>query len=344
MRIPSDEIPQADVITDVIRTVICISQGGSSFQDIAIAINKVERQGRYYRKAAEIIGLISTPSRNHSVLTELGREFIRTGSTLNNPIFLQSVLSSRIFQRVIPYLELNSVLGVTKEEIVDFIISVADLGGDSMAPRRFSSVVAWLEELNVLERRGERFYLSALVINNAVEILNFNNVDEPILPRTTSLQEYQTVEMRAAKAVETIVSYRDLAATDRADNAHRRLVNLVATRIRATGSIPRYNQLIDLATRHHDEDFIFEMKSITQVNSKTQVRNGLSQLYEYKYLQNLPNSNLVLVIETPLPGETQWMVEYLENDRNVNLIWDGNDQLYGTAATREKLEFLGLLP
>lgn len=344
MRIPSDEIPQADVITDVIRTVICISQGGSSFQDIATAINKVERQGRYYRKAAEIIGLVSTPSRNHSVLTDLGREFIRTGSTLNNPIFLQAVLSSRIFQRLVPYLELNSVNGVTREEIVDFIISVADLGGDSMAPRRFSSVVAWLEELNVIERRGERFYLSVPVINNAVQILNFNNVDEPILPRTTNLQEYQTVEMRAAKAVETIVTYRDLAATDRADNAHRRLVNLVAQRIRATGSIPRYNQLIDLATRHNNEDFIFEMKSITQVNSKTQVRNGLSQLYEYKYLQNLPHSNLVLVIETPLPGETQWMVEYLESDRNVNIIWDGNDQLYGTAETRARLGFLGLLP
>ena len=344
MRIPSDEIPQADIIADVIRTVICISNGGSSFQEIATAIQKVERQGRYYRKAAEILGLVSTPSNNHSVLTDLGREFIRTGATLNNTLFLKAVFSSRIFQRLIPYLELHSINGVTREEIVAFIISVSVPLGGSMAYRRYSSVVSWLEELNMIVRRGDRLYLSAPVINNAIQIFNFDNVDEPILPRATGLEEYQTVEMRAAKAVETIVAYKDLAALDRADNAHRRLVNLVASRIRAIGSIPRYNQIIDLATRHNNVDFIFEMKSITQANSKTQVRNGLSQLYEYQYLQNLPNSKLVLVIEKSLPTETQWMVEYIEHVRNMNIIWDGNDQLYGTLATRERLGFLGLLP
>ena len=124
MRIPSDEIPQADIITDVVRTVICISQGGQTFQDIATAINKVERQGRYYRKAAEIIGLITTPTTNHSILTDLGREFIRTGSILTNPILIQGVLSARIFQRLIPFLELNSANGVTRDQIIAFVASV----------------------------------------------------------------------------------------------------------------------------------------------------------------------------------------------------------------------------
>lgn len=344
MRIPSDEIPQADLITDVVRTVICISQGGQSFQDIATAINKVERQGRYYRKAAEIIGLIATPTTNHSILTDLGREFIRTGSTLTNPIFIQAVLSARIFQRLIPFLELNSANGVTRDQIIAFVASVADLEGGSMAGRRFSSLVAWLEELNIISRQNDRFYLSAPVVNNAVQILNFTNADEPILPRATSLQEYEEVRLRTSRAGETIVTYRDLAATERADNAHRTLVNLVASRIRNSGSIPRYNQLIDLATRHNDNDYIFEMKSITPSNSKTQVRNGLSQLYEYKYLQNLPDSRLILVVETPLPADTRWMTEYLESDRNINVVWDGNDQLYGTERTRNDLPFLGILP
>lgn len=131
---------------------------------------------------------------------------------------------------------------------------------------------------------------------------------------------------------------------DRADNAHRRLVNLVASRIKDAGQIPRFNQLIDLATRHKGTDYIFEMKSITDANARKQVRNGLSQLYEYQYLQNLPNSNLVLVIERNLPDSSQWMVEYLENDRNINVIWDGDDNLYGTEATRERFEFLNLIP
>jgi hypothetical protein len=115
MRIPSDEIPQADRLSEVLRTVICISQGGQSFQEIAAFINKVERQGRYYRKAAEIIGMVETPVRNQSVLTPLGQQFIQSGATLNNPLLIQSVLNSRIFQRIIPFLELRSATGVIRD-------------------------------------------------------------------------------------------------------------------------------------------------------------------------------------------------------------------------------------
>src|SRR5665213_742787 len=329
MGIPSDEIPQADVITDVIRTVISVSQGAESFQDIASAINKVERQGRYYRKAAEIIGLIQTPTRNHSVLTSLGDEFMRTGPTLTNPLLIQGVLQARIFQRLLPFLELHSDAGVSRSEIEDFIHTVADISTVTMIPRRFSSVVSWLEDLHVIERRGERFFLSIPVVNNSVGIVSFEDVDEPLLPRTTDLQEYRTLELRNSSAREAVITYQNAAALERADNAHRRLVNLVASRIKISGSIPRFNQIIDLAARHNNEDFIFEMKSITDGNSKSQVRRALSQLYEYKYLQNLPNSNLVLVLERPLPSATHWMIDYLEQERNINVIWDGDDRLYG---------------
>jgi len=344
MRIPSDEIPQADRLSEVIRTIICISQGGQSYQDIAAFIGKVERQGRYYRKAAEIIGMVITPIRNQSVLTPLGQQFIQSGANLNNPLLIQSVLNSRIFQRLIPFLELSSAVGVNREEIVDFITSVSDVGGDTMAPRRFSSVVSWLEELQIIQRQANRFYLAPNIINNSIPILNFTEIDEPLLPRTTDLQEYQTVEMRTNRANETVVIYRDEAAVDRADNAHRRLVNLVANRIRNINSIPRYNQLIDLATRVDETDYIFEMKSITDANSKSQVRNGLSQLYEYSYLQNLPDASLVLVIERPMPVDTRWMVEYMEANRNIQVIWDGDDNYMAPDKSRETLPFLNLLP
>lgn len=314
------------------------------FQEIAQNIGKVERQGRYYRKAAEIIGLITTPSRNSSVLSPLGHEFMRSNSVMSNPIFIQSVLNIRLFQRLIPFLEANAANGLTRQNIIDFIIDVSDLERNSMAPRRVSSVVSWLEELNIVERRNERFYLLTATINDNIDLLSFTNIDEPILPRSTELSEYETVQERSNNARETIVIYRDQAALDRADNAHRRLVNLVAQRIKQAGQIPRFNQLIDLATRHNDQDIIFEMKSITDDNVRKQVRNGLSQLYEYQYLQNLPDSNLVLVIERDLPLTSRWMVDYLEQNRNINLIWDGDENLYGTDITRKKFEFLNLLP
>lgn len=300
-------------------------------------------QGRYYRKAAEILGLINTPSRNYSILTPLGEELIKTGAVIKNPIFIQSVLNIRLFQRLIPFLELNATDGVKRENITEFISRVSNLAGDSMAHRRLSSVVSWLDELNLIERRGNRFYFSPLTVINNIDILDFTNIDEPILPRTNDLSEYQTVSERTSKASDTITILRDNATLDRAVNAHGRLVNLVAKKIRNSNHIPRHNQLIDLATRIADTDYIFEMKSLTPRNARSQVRKGLSQLYEYQYLQNLPDANLVLVVEKELPLTSAWMIDYLESSRQISLIWDGDDNLYGTERTREQFDFLELL-
>ncbi len=131
-------------------------------------------------------------------------------------------------------------------------------------------------------------------------------------------------------------------STERADNAHRHLVNLVAERIKAQDSIPRYNYLIDLAARFDEIDFIFEMKSLTEANTKSQIRSGLSQLYEYRYLQNLPNAKLVLVVENKPSAKFGWMVDYLESDRDILTIWDGDDRLFGNKKTQTELPFLGL--
>ena len=342
MKVSSDQIPQADTLIDVIKAVIAVSQGAKSYQDIANAINKVDRQGRYYRKAAEIIGFIRSTKRNHSELTDLGRHFVKTNPTLTNPVLIHGVLNSRIFQRIIPFLEKNAENGVTRNEIKQFLINIADLGGPTMAPRRISSVISWLVDLNMVTETNNRYYLSTSTINERVENVAFDNVDEPLIPSTTDLSEYKTVQMRSKEAEETIVLYKRSAATERADNSHRRLVNLTSERIRNAGSLPKYNQLIDLATRFQNQDFIFEMKSTTEDNEKTQIRNGLSQLYEYRYLQNKPSAKLVLVIENPLTQKESWRATYLESDRDIYLIWDGNNQLYGSERTRSELKFLDI--
>ncbi len=86
------------------------------------------------------------------------------------------------------------------------------------------------------------------------------------------------------------------------------------------------------------------MKPTTPTNVKTHIRKGISQLYEYRYLENKPDASLILVVENPLSQEESWMSDYLETDRNIHLIWDGNNQLYGSQNTREQLAFLNLLP
>ncbi|MCG8573913.1 MAG: hypothetical protein MI810_03420 [Flavobacteriales bacterium] len=344
MRVPSDEIPQADSLIDVIRTVISISQGARTFQQIAQAIGKVDRQGRYYRKAAEIVGMVITPNRNNSTLTPLGQSFVQNNPNLTSPELLQGVLNSRIFQRVIPYLESKGNVGVTRQEFEAFLNATADLGTQAMAHRRISTVISWLIELGIITVQNSRYILSNQTINQRVLNIEFDNSDEPLLPNPNDLNEYTTVQQRSSAAQDTIISYRNNTALERADNAHRDLVNLTSERIRNAGALPKFNQLIDLATHINDTDYIFEMKSTTANNEKSQIRAGLSQLYEYRYLQNKPQAKLVLVIENPLSTRELWRQDYLEQDRDVYLVWDGNNELYGNDRTRSDLNFLGIIP
>ncbi len=339
MRIKSDEIPQADVLEEVIRTIICIANGGRSYQDIAKSIGKVERQGRYYRKAAEILGFISTPSTNNSILTDLGKQFIQTDPTLQNPLLLQAVMNAHVFQRVIPFFE-NHNEGITKAGLISYLASVSDIPeGTTMLPRRFSSVISWLETLNLIRKQGTKYFIVD-TITTTLPTLLFTRDEEPILPKTGELNEYQTVEQRSSSAKEAITYYKDQASLERANNAHIHLVNLVSERIRESGNLPRYNKFIDLAARVGNQEFIFEMKSTTENNVKSQVRKGLSQLYEYRYLQNMRQASLVLVLENAVPQDLNWIQDYLIDDRGIHLIWDGNNQLYCNQTTRNQLGFL----
>ena len=212
-----------------------------------------------------------------------------------------------------------------------------------MAPRRITTVTSWLVDLEIIIVQNSKYVLSTQTINQRIQNIEFDNPDEPLFPNPNDLNEYRTVQRRSSAAQDTIVSYKHSAALELADNAHRELVNLTSERIRNAGALPKYNQLIDIATHIDNYDYIFEMKSTTAKNEKSQTRAGLSQLYEYRYLQNKPQAKLVLVLENPLSAKEIWRQEYLEQDRDVYLIWDGNNQLYGNDRTRNDLDFLELV-
>lgn len=168
--------------------------------------------------------------------------------------------------------------------------------------------------------------------------------EQPIVPSTATLSEYQIVESRTNRAERSgiLEVYRDEAAMERANTAHKSLVNIVAERVRHAGSIPKKNKFIDLAA-NISEDYIFEMKSTTSLNGQSQIRKGISQLYEYRYLQGNEDANLVLVIENSLDNNDKWLLDYLEIDREILLVWDGDGvNLYGSENARVALPFLEL--
>lgn len=340
MRIRSFEVPQADRLESVVQVIVNVANGSHTDAEIIhnIAGLNTTRQGRYYRLAAELLGFITNQS-NNAQLTAKGEQFVQN-PTLNNPVFIASVLGLEVNQRLLPYIELFPN-GLTREEIETYLESIIAVGiGESMIRRRVMTILSWLKTINVINEVDHR-YRSVNTFTANLRVLEIDNIEQPILPTSGALGEYQIVQERTREAREDVIMYRNDALHDRARVSHRRLINLTAERITAAGGIPKSNDLIDLAV-NLESDFIFEMKSTTDTNVRGQVRKGISQLYEYRYLQNKPDANLVLVVERPIIAPNNWMNKYLENDRDVLLVWDGNDRLYGSPKATAALPFLHL--
>lgn len=336
MKIPSSKIPQADILDDVLRVADAVNQGAKTFQDIARHIQKVERQGRYYRLAAELLGLIQN-NNNNSKLTPLGKKFVSSNPSTKKEMAKTAVLNAHVFQRMIPFFELHSD-GISRDHIEDFIVEVTQPTTQSMIHRRASTLLSWLEKIGVLESSNDIYKLHSSQVSSS-PILQFPD-DEPLAPKSSDLTEYKTVQERTERAGETIQVFIDQAVRDRANAIHRGLINIVADQLRASGSLPRFNRFVDLASTAENQAYLFEMKSVNNTNYRSQIRSGLSQLYEYRYLQNLPDAKLILVISDPLSKKDSWMLEYLEVDRQIHLVWDGNNQLYASKKTKQELSFL----
>jgi hypothetical protein len=341
MRIRSKDLPQADRIESVVQTCVAVFNGARTDIEIANAIPSIagdDRQGRYYRAAAQLLGFI-TNARNVASITPLGRQ-IALNPNLTNPTLISAVLSLNIYQNLFPYFQIHPE-GVTREQVQTYLqsISVENLGLP-MINRRMASILSWLRVLGIIDFNHDRFSISNQIIPQ-LPIINLTDIQQPILPRTGSLTEYMAVETRTNAAKGMITIYKDEAKLERSNTAHKMLINLVAERIVQVGGIAKCNSIIDLATSL-DHDFIFEMKSTTEGNAKAQIRKGISQLYEYRYLQNSTDAELVLVVENPLQPENNWLLDYLEQDRDICLVWDGNNSLYGSEVCRNRLPFLNL--
>ncbi len=338
MRLSSREIPQADRLDTVVDVVAAVGSGATSYQDIAHSIGKVERQGRYYRLAAELLGFLKPVSSNTYVLTSIGNQFLESAEEEREQILAARVLDSVMFQRIIPYLEAYGDTGCTRSDIRNFIESVTQKAGPSMIPRRTSTAISWLSRIGVLAEISDRFYIKKLP--NHINLIKYVDT-EPLLPSMFDLHEYRVPQTRSSSSGFDIVSIIDAALRERANNTHQALVNDVANKLKSIGAIPRNNSYVDLAALVNGKPYIFEMKSCTADNMRDQIRKGISQLYEYRYLQAATNANLVLVIEKPLIHELSWMKDYLTKDRGIILAWDGNGKTYHCSPQQKsELSFL----
>lgn len=335
-QVVTKDVPQADVLREVVKAAEAVSLNKSSFQEIAKHIGLVERQGRYYRLASELLGLTKRVSTNVSIVTPLGSQLLQSSPDAQRDILRNKVLKVPIIQSVVGML-VGSGGVASRNYLVNSIRALANTT-EGMADRRLTTILSWLGDLGIISRYGDSIKLQSLPSNiNNIEILD---PEAPVLPRPNDLKLFVEVPRKLKAASEIVTFEIDTAKTERANTIHEKLRSLIADRIRRCGTYPTSNKYIDLAARISGQDFIVEVKS-SGGDVRSQIRRGIAQLYEYRYLQGLQNAKLVLCLEKPLAGADKWYLDYLIHDREISVIWDAsNDDLFTTNDCKAVLPFM----
>ncbi|MDV3951733.1 hypothetical protein CMT77_05825 [Elizabethkingia anophelis] len=143
MKISITQVPQADELNKVIMAVEAVYNGSTSFQQIADYIGFTDRQGRYYRLAAEILGLLKNdPKKNNADLTKLGEDLIILDEE-NRVKKIRNILQNNIlFSQILNEIESHEE-GLTRIEIIQYLSNITD-GAESTIIRRYSTVISWL--------------------------------------------------------------------------------------------------------------------------------------------------------------------------------------------------------
>ncbi|MDB4789966.1 AAA-associated domain-containing protein [bacterium] len=336
MKIPTQQIPQADSLEVVERALEAVSEGAKTYQEIASSLGYDERQGRYYRLACEILGFTERPEgENSSVITSDGQLYLDADVDNKMELLRNAILNNVLFQRIIPYFE-SKVSGLTKHDVEEFLSQLTETT-PVMVGRRASTILSWLRHADLIQENNGR-YVRNLDIRSP--IIKYNDITEPLLPTEFEMTEYTKIADRVKEYTNNTTYEIERIKQDRANDIHNDLTNLLADKICQSGGVPKSNVLVDLAAQVSNERFIFEVKSTTEDNMRKQIRRGVSQLYEYRYLQNVPKAKLVLVLEKPLSHNLEWVQDYLINDRCIYLVWDGDGKFHCSDKLREKLSFL----
>jgi len=145
-----------------------------------------------------------------------------------------------------------------------------------------------------------------------------------IKPRTTPSE--------AAVSSSPVLSEYSRHKLEDATRRHEEALRTLVARLEVAGYRVEANVFIDAFCHLKSGPALFEVKSTTASNELGQVRQAVSQLYEYRFRHSLPQASLwILLTEQPREG---WLVDYLERDRGISLLWLENGAIGGPSAER----------
>lgn len=308
----TSDFPQADRLEQVGQVVLAIAAGHQSYNDIEtyIGLHSEGRQGRYYRLAAEVLGLISN-QQNVAVLTDLGREYAVLKNAAARKDFLsRCLIDTPVFREALNYIHLYKP---TDAQLKIWFNNFYP-GAQSTANRRFVTFMNYLQ------------YSGLLKHSNGYNLLlkYTGSVVKRAIPANHGLTGHQWKQLPPAMQAKEIMSIDvDMQKKDRANQTHWKLVDAKATFLVNRKAVPRGNQHIDLFADIQGDIILYEMKSVDPKGNNliAQVRRAISQLYEYRYIYKTQKARLCVVTNRAMPKSNYWLLDYLEKDRSIAYEW-----------------------
>jgi hypothetical protein len=311
----TNQFPQADEILKVGSIAEAVSNSNHTDIELErfIGLNSKGRQGRYYRHAAELLGLI-TNIRNYATLTELGAAFCQlTNENEKLDYLARCVIGAPIFGEALNFIEANHPDQAALRSWYDQNWS----GKTDTANRRYTTFQNYLINTKLVALSGSKYVPSKFL--GAWQIIKGSVPDQ--LPKSflEGLLPKKPLPMKATKITHEI----DPEKLETASLAHWKMIEAKANALSNMKLKVFTLGQIDLVASNNDATTFYEMKSIAKggVNFQSQIRKAVAQLYEYRYRAKAPDANLVIVTNAPVPDQLSWMQNYLVEDRRIGFEW-----------------------
>lgn len=148
MKISISQVPQADELNKVILTVEAVYNDCLTDYQIADYVGFTDRQGRYYRLAAEILGLLENQN-NKASLTDIGEELIVLDEN-NRLRKIRTILQNNyLFKTILGKIE-SAGDGLSRSELLIFLSQLIE-GSESTITRRYSTIMNWLTASSLIK-------------------------------------------------------------------------------------------------------------------------------------------------------------------------------------------------
>lgn len=132
--------------------------------------------------------------------------------------------------------------------------------------------------------------------------------------KPASLEQLQIIKKKTIRKG-TISFTKDMQTLERAENAHQETLAVLFELLKEYGYETYFNRHVDLFAVKGNHSILFEVKSLSGSNFRSQARKGIVQLYEYDYFEVRK-----FIKEKQITGSPDKALIFSEGPKNMNYV------------------------